>query len=75
MTTLQAGGWMDGLDVLLHLDVRREANSIDKSMLIQTWVDVGHFGRTDFTPEAITAVLAVLVSYEVSRCLEASIAW
>jgi hypothetical protein len=65
---------VNGLDVLLHLDVCRETNSIDKGMLIQTWINVGHFRRADFTPEAIAAVLAVLVSDEVSRCLEASIA-
>lgn len=74
MTTLQAGGWMDGFDVLLHLNVCRKANSIDKGLLIQTWVDVGHFGGADFTPETIAAVLAVLVSNEVGRCLEASVA-
>jgi hypothetical protein len=74
MTALRAGGWMDGLDVLLHLDVCRKPNSIDKGMLVQTWINVGHLWRADLTPEAIAAVLAVLVSDEMSRCLEASIA-
>ena len=65
---------MDGLDVLLHLDICWETNSIDKGVLVQAWVDVGHFGGADLTPEAIAAVLTVLVSDEVGRCLEASIA-
>jgi hypothetical protein len=75
MATLRAGGWMDGLDVLLHLDVCREADSVDKGMLTQAWIDVGHFGGADFTPEAIAAMLAVLVSDKVSGCLKASITW
>lgn len=74
MTTLRAGRWMDSLDVLLHLDICREANSNDKGMLVQAWVDIGHFGGANFTPEAIAAVLAVLVSDQVGRSLEASIA-
>ena len=65
MTTLRARRRVDGLDVLLHLDVCREANCGNEGMLVQGWVDVGHFGGANFTPEAIAAVLTVLVSDQV----------
>ena len=66
---------MNRFDVLLHLDVCREANCIDESVLTQAWIDGIHFGGAEFTPEAVATVLAILVSNKVGRRLEASIAW
>lgn len=75
MATLRAGGWVDRLDVLLHLNVRREADGSGEGVLVQTCIDVGHLGRADLTPETVTTMFAIPVGDQVSRCLEPSIAW
>ena len=75
MATLRACGWVDRLNVLLHLNVRREADGSGEGVLVQTCIDVGHLGRADLTPETVTAVFAIPVGDQMSRRLEPSIAW
>lgn len=70
--TYSTSRWMKRLDVLLHLGIGREADGDIEDGGVQTGVQVGHVGGTDFAPKAIAAVFTVLVTDEMCRGLESS---